>query len=217
MAGALSDEEVASYQSDGFVRLTHAFPRALAEECIDLLWEQLPVRRDEPTSWQQPLLAVPSCSDPEFRESVTTPRLVAALQQLLGDGAWRRPAAAGPFIVRFPSQSDPGDTGWYADGHFERTAALVAVARDGRVLSLLSLYTDVAANDAPVRLVRGSHLVQGAPAAIAAASSPSDVVPAVGRAGDVYLGHPAVVHASSFPQRGNRPRVMAQQALLGLA
>lgn len=208
MAGPLNDEELATFASDGFVRLTHAFPRALADECCDLLWEQLPAQRDVPATWQRPLISVAASSESEFVESLTTPRLAAALDQLIGEGGWLRPASAGPFMVRFPSQADPGDTGWYADGCFERGDGDVPGVPSSRVLTVLSLFTDVAADDAPVRLRRGSHLVADT------ASEQLEVAYATGRAGDVYLCHPSLAHAASYPLRGNRPRVIAQQPLV---
>ncbi|MDO8389895.1 MAG: phytanoyl-CoA dioxygenase family protein [Actinomycetota bacterium] len=213
MPGPLSEDEIAAFGSDGFVRLTHAFSRSLADECCDLLWEQLSVERDIPASWQQSVIAVPPTTEAAFIESLTTPRLTATFDQLLGMEAWQRPTAVGPFVVRFPSLSDPGDTGWHADGRFERNAAEPNDGPSDRVLSLLCLYTDVVVADAPVRLVRGSHRAQAKPDEVAAANA-SDVLHAVGRAGDVYLCHPSLVHAASFPQRGNRPRVMSQQGII---
>ncbi|MGH9271495.1 MAG: phytanoyl-CoA dioxygenase, partial [Ilumatobacteraceae bacterium] len=37
---------------------------------------------------------------------------------------------------------------------------------------------------------------------------------ATGEAGDVYLCHPFLVHAASFPHRGAQPRFMAQPAIV---
>jgi hypothetical protein len=39
------------------------------------------------------------------------------------------------------------------------------------------------------------------------------VVQATGRAGDVFLCHPFLVHAASWPHRGTTPRWIAQPAL----
>ena len=36
---------------------------------------------------------------------------------------------------------------------------------------------------------------------------------ATGRAGDVYLCHPFIVHAATWPHRGNAPRFIAQPPL----
>ncbi len=46
--------------------------------------------------------------------------------------------------------------------------------------------------------------------AAATATEHLPTVLATGHAGDVYLCHPFLVHAASWPHRGTRPRVIAQ-------
>jgi hypothetical protein len=49
-----------------------------------------------------------------------------------------------------------------------------------------------------------------------AAAAATDHLPtalATGRAGDVFLCHPFLVHAASWPHRGTRPRIIAQPAV----
>ena len=38
-------------------------------------------------------------------------------------------------------------------------------------------------------------------------------VEATGRAGDVFLGHPFIVHTATWPHRGTTPRMMAQPGI----
>jgi hypothetical protein len=45
-------------------------------------------------------------------------------------------------------------------------------------------------------------------AAQASADRPTEL--ATGQAGDVFLCHPSLVHAVSWPQAGRHPRIMAQ-------
>jgi hypothetical protein len=92
---------------------------------------------------------------------------------------------------------------------------------------LLFLLSDVGPDDAPTRIRRGSHLLVppvlapfGAEGVSFAAATPAPaalddlaVVHATGQAGDVYLCHPFLVHAATFPHRGTRPRFIAQPAL----
>jgi hypothetical protein len=129
--------------------------------------------------------------------------------------------------VRFPNQADPGDAGWHIDGSFgDPPWYRVNLASRGRALLLLMLFTDVGADDAPTRLRIGSHLDVAASlaevgdegctfevGAMAPAALGRSVVEATGRAGDVYLCHPFLVHAASWPHRGARPRFVGQPCI----
>jgi ectoine hydroxylase-related dioxygenase (phytanoyl-CoA dioxygenase family) len=94
-----------------------------------------------------------------------------------------------------------------------------------RGLLALYLFSDVDADSAPTRVRRGSHRDaarvlapagdEGMPfpqaarlAAQASAARPTAL--ATGRAGDVFLCHPFLVHAASWPHMGRQPRIMAQ-------
>jgi hypothetical protein len=99
-----------------------------------------------------------------------------------------------------------------------------------RARGLLALYllTDDESGGAPTRLRPGSHL--DVPPILAAAgdggldwsvvapmtaeaSAHRPTVLASGRAGDVFLGHPFLVHGASWPNRGRFPRMIAQPAV----
>jgi hypothetical protein len=94
-----------------------------------------------------------------------------------------------------------------------------------RGLLALFLFSDVGPGDAPTRLILGSHLFvppalalageTGMPSGdVAAKLRPSvfcrRAAEATGRAGDVYLCHPFIVHTATWPHRGTTPRMMAQ-------
>ena len=98
----------------------------------------------------------------------------------------------------------------------------------GRGLLALFLFSDVGSDDAPTRLITGSHLFvppilapageAGMPGGdVAAGLRPSVLcrraADATGRAGDVYLCHPFIVHTATWPHRGTAPRMMAQPAI----
>jgi hypothetical protein len=95
------------------------------------------------------------------------------------------------------------------------------------MLLLLFLFSDVGPEDAPTRIRAGSHLDVPAPLAGAGpegrewsalcadavrASEGRPETAATGRAGDVLLCHPFLVHAAQ-PHRGRVPRFMAQPPL----
>ncbi len=91
----------------------------------------------------------------------------------------------------------------------------------GRGLLLLCLLSDVGLGDAPTRILEGSHWSMpsllapfgedGTPGPAAPMPEPTGrVALATGDAGDVYLCHPFLVHAASWPHRGTEPRLIAQ-------
>lgn len=97
-------------------------------------------------------------------------------------------------------------------------------AQRGSLTALL--FSDVGLEDAPTRLMRGSHLaVPEFLAAHGEAGTNADAefwrpsalcLPAVhttGRAGDVFLCHLFLVHTATWPHRGITPRMMAQPAV----
>jgi ectoine hydroxylase-related dioxygenase (phytanoyl-CoA dioxygenase family) len=95
-----------------------------------------------------------------------------------------------------------------------------------RGLLALFLFTDVGPDDAPTRLICGSHqyvpefLVEhGEPGTLSDAEfwRPSvlcrPIAHATGQAGDVFLCHPFIVHTATWPHRGTGPRMIAQPAV----
>jgi ectoine hydroxylase-related dioxygenase (phytanoyl-CoA dioxygenase family) len=220
----LSAADLQQFSAQGFVRVPQAIPRATALACADLAIEQLSVAASGP--W--PLGAVRGLVEgPPVTEAASSPRLVASVGQLLRGEQWHARSNLGLFVVRVPCTEDPADTGWHIDASFQGpdTSNLfdwyVNHRSLGRGLLLLCLLTDVTADDAPTRILRGSHL--GMPALLRPfgdegvvglqAPLPADdgeVALAVGEAGDVYLCHPFLVHAATWPLAGKAPRVIAQ-------
>ena len=138
----------------------------------------------------------------------------------------RRRGVGGSIPVRFPSRADPGDAGWHIEGSFDRGGEWWVNYRSrGRGLLMLYLFSDVGVGGAPTRVRPGSHydaarvlapvgeegmpFGQAAPlAAQASAARPTALV--TGQAGDVFLCHPFLVHAASWPHTGQHPRIIAQ-------
>jgi hypothetical protein len=223
------EAELQQFILNGFVRLDHAFPRALADDCRELLWRDTGCQPHDPTTWTQPVIRLGDYSQDPFRRAANTPTLHAAFDQLVGAGRWLPRSSLGTFPIRFPSPEDPGDAGWHADASFQGDDGSVRlnVTSRGRALLMLFLFSDVGAADAPTRIRVGSHLDVPrllAPAGDAglsylelaekldAAAADRPIEFATGEAGTVYLCHPFLIHAAQ-PHRGSRPRFMAQPPL----
>ncbi|MFI9361967.1 phytanoyl-CoA dioxygenase [Kitasatospora sp. NPDC053057] len=161
-----------------------------------------------------------------FAVAAASPKLGAAHDRLIGEGRWtRRPTVGGEVPVRFPSEDWPG-TGYHVEGNWWGGEDYWTDVRSrGRGLTAFFLFSDVGPEDAPTRLLVGSHLfvppvlarageagMSGC--AVVEALRPSvlhrQVVHVTGRAGDVYLCHPFMVHTATWPHRGVTPRMMAQ-------
>lgn len=229
MPTVLDDSEIERFVHDGFLAVRGAFDGDLAARCVDQLWRQLPVDRDDRTTWTESIIRVPGSGHPDLLAAINTPRLTGVINDLLGgpDNWQRRTTGYGTFPVRFPSEADPGDAGWHIDGGFgEAPNYRVNFASRGRALLLLMLFSDVTQADAPTRIRIGSHrdvargLVGTGPEGVThhpATHAPSalerEVAPATGDAGDVFVCHPFLVHAAGWPHRGREPRFVGQPAI----
>lgn len=168
-----------------------------------------------------------------FIKAANTDILHNAFAQLVGKERWIPCMSMGAFPVRFPSDVDSGDTGWHVDAGFAGAdpndffAARINVHSKGRGLLMLFLFSDVGEQDAPTRILKGSHLdvarllrpegEEGLSFMELAKRLPElpekEEALATGKAGTVYLCHPFLVHAAQR-HRGLAPKFMAQPPLL---
>jgi hypothetical protein len=228
MAIVIDESERRRFLRDGFVYLEQAFPRDLASACRDLLWRDTGCDPAAPATWTRPVVRLGDYAQEPFRLAANTPALHAAFDALVGRGRWVPRPSLGGFPIRFPSDQDPGDTGWHADAGFygEDGSMRLNLASRGRALLMLFLFSDVELDDAPTRIRVGSHLE--VPSILAPAGDAGltylelaerldrgrdyPVELATGHAGDVYLCHPFLIHAAQM-HRGTAPRFMAQPPL----
>lgn len=229
----LSDSQIEQFIHEGYVKLEQAFPSELAAACRQILWQDLPVDSNNPSSWTQPVIRLGEYFQEPFQQAANTAQLLAAYDQLAGAGNWLPRMSLGSFPIRFPSQEEPKDTGWHVDASFPGENASnffewrINLASRGRGLLMLFLFSDVGETDAPTRIRVGSHLKVAkilAPAGEAGLSfmelaqqlngtEESPEILATGQAGTVYLCHPFIVHAAQA-HRGKEPKFMAQPPLL---
>lgn len=225
--------QVEQFIDRGYLKLENAFSEALAGAMRDRLWAAMGLSPDMPSKWTEPVIRLPFMGGSPFVEAANTAKLHAAYDELVGEGRWLPPEGLGTFPVRFPSVKESGDTGWHVDVSFgfehpDFMQWRVNVKSTGRALLMLFLLSDVGVEDGPTRIRAGSHLqiarklfphgAAGLSLAELAAdgfasTQACEEVLATGAAGTVYLCHPFLVHAAQA-NRGNRPRFIAQPALL---
>ncbi|WBP90079.1 phytanoyl-CoA dioxygenase family protein [Kitasatospora cathayae] len=221
--------DVNGFVTDGYLVVRQAFDTATAAACRADLWAALAERgvlREDPGTWTAPLVQLP-CPDTEpFAVAAASPKLATAHDRLIGAGRWtRRPTVGGEVPVRFPSEDWPG-TGYHIEGNWWGGEDHWTNLRSrGRGLTAFFLFSDVGPEDAPTRLLVGSHrfvppvLARAGEAGMSGCAAVEALQPSVlhrqavhvtGRAGDVYLCHPFMVHTATWPHRGVAPRMMAQ-------
>ena len=204
---ALSAAQLASFITDGFVRIDDAFSEATAAAARAILWRDTGCDPHDRSTWTRPVIRLGHYAQPPFRDAANRPMLHAAFDQLVGPGRWLPQGALGTFPVRFPSDEDPGDAGWHIDVSFGTDTPdfmgwRANVSSQGRALLMLFLLSDVGPDDAPTRIRAGSHIDiarQLAPAGEAgltlrelaadgfAGSAHRPEALAMGKAGTVYL------------------------------
>lgn len=216
MSDILSIKEIEHFIHSGFVRLDNSFSKEIADAALEILWNDLPCDRSNPSTWTEPVIRLGMYTNEPFVNSVNTPKLHNAFNQLVGKDKWIPCRSVGTFPVRFPSAKQPNDTGKHVDtsfpgkdpnNYFEWRAN---VKSRGRALLMLILYSDVSENDAPTVIYESSHIdvasllsKEGDPGlSFMELASKLDELPkrgeifATGKAGTVYLCHPFLVHSA---------------------
>lgn len=225
----LEPADLERFTREGYLVVRSAFSTELAEECRRSAAQQLGIDLASPDTWRRPVIRGVPTGDCFWR-AANAPLLLDAIGQLVNPDAWQARPNLGAFVVRFPSEEDPGDAGWHIDSSFQPTGDprwYVNYRSKERALLLLCLVSDVGMDDAPSRFLPGSHLEmarllapsgeEGLPGAfegqrseIPLPASTGGELFATGIAGDVFVCHPFLVHAASFPHRGVQPRFIAQ-------
>ena len=225
----LSKSDIDSFIERGFIKLDGAFPSELASLGREILWKDLPCDPYDSSTWTFPVVRLGDYAQEPFRRAVNTQVLHETFDQLVGKGRWLRRGSLGTFPVRFPSDQIANDTGWHADASFQGNDGSwrLNVVSKGRALLMLFLFSDIGPNDAPTRILVGSHLDvppllqpygEDGLSFIELAQKLTttlnrDVELATGKAGTVFLCHPFLIHAAQDNKVGS-PRFLAQPPLL---
>lgn len=233
MSEFLNTKEIEQFIHNGFIRIDNAFSKDIADKALDILWNDLPCDRFDPSTWTEPVIRLGMYTQQPFVESLNGENLHVVFDQLIGKDRWIPCRNVGTFPVRFPSDKEPNDTGKHVDvsfpgndpnNYFEWRSNIKS---KGRALLMLVLYSDVSENDAPTVIYEGSHIdvarllsKEGDEGlSFMEIAGKLDELPkrkevyATGKAGTVYLCHPFLVHAAQA-HRGTVPKFMAQPPLL---
>ena len=229
------DLDLDAFVRDGYVAIRGAVDADTVAACRELIWDAMErrgVSREDPATWPPLVEGMRDLSAGPFRAAYLAPALTAAYDELIGPGRWRPWADLGEsVVVRFPAEDERANAGYHIEGSYAAPPGLpgrwwVNVRSRARGLLALFLFTDVGRDDAPTRLLCGSHLAvpqflapygEAGTDADAEFWRPSTLCRtashATGKAGDVFLCHPFIVHTATWPHRGAGPRIIAQPAV----
>lgn len=222
----LSDDQVEQFLTDGYVVIRGCFTREAASEYTESLWTRLGYAPDDPATWAEPSVHMPSHHTIDV--ATFAPKAWGAVCDLVGGPS--RISAAQPytwndgFIVNLWEGADrpwadasPAAPGWHKDGDFFRH--FLDSPEQG--LLTLVLWSDVrhqggatfvaADSVAPVARFLAAHPQGVYPVEVPAPPGESpprfsypDLIgqcarfaEATGEVGDVYLLHPYVLHAKA--------------------
>jgi len=215
---SLTDDQIQHFIEHGFIQLTDCFPRDFAYEWTEAAFPRLGYDASDPATWEKPIVHMPGDAYVNVREFA--PKAWHAMAQLLGgeermqdDLRW-----GNGFIVNFSLGADrewvppsPEAGGWHKDGDFfwhfldspEQGLLVIVIWRDiapkggGTFLA-----PDSVGHVARYLLEHpeGLHPFEGG--FEKPITECHDFREATGKAGDVILMHPYMLHASSQNHSG---------------
>jgi hypothetical protein len=214
----LSAEQIESFVEHGYVRIPECFTREDAQPWLDEAWVRLGYDRDDPATWVEQRVHMPSLRHVEVADFA--PRVWGAACQLLGgEDRIEQPYTWGNgFIANFGLGADrpwepasASSPGWHMDGDFFRR--FLDSPEQG--LLTIVLWSDIEERGggtfiAPDSVAPVARLLEQERAGVLPDDLPYDdliaqcstFVETTGRLGDVVLMHPFMLHAVSQNHRG---------------
>jgi hypothetical protein len=224
----LTDEQVEQFQSEGYVKIEGCFKKADIQEWLDFAFERLGYDAQDVNTWEEERVHMPHMNQMDVADF--SPKAWGAICDLMGGAeriktpvTWRD-----GFIVNFKlgdgqpwEPPSPQVKGWHKDGdwfrHFldspeqglltvilwddvlpQSGGTFVAADSVGPIARYLVNYTD---GLTPKEAVFGTMIEQC-----------ENFVEATGKAGDVYLLHPYILHSASRNPSG-RARFITNPAV----
>jgi hypothetical protein len=208
----LTPEQAEQFVERGFAAIRGCFTREAAREYTATIWTRLGYTQENPQTWTQPSVHMPSHRSIDIR--TFAPKAWGAVCDLLGGEQRIQPYEWNDaFIVNLWEGGDrpwqpasPASPGWHKDGDFFRH--FLDSPEQG--LLTLVLWSDVVHRGGATFVAADSvgpvaRFLAGHPEGVHPESFPwaelvagcGDFVEATGEVGDVYLLHPFILHAKA--------------------
>lgn len=220
----LSREDLEQFVELGWCRLPDAFTRKQAAAARAHIWRRMEtlrgVREEDPATWPDFFGLEEHVDAPEV-VACFTPRLCAAIEQIVGPERWAGRRRWGLWPINFSLHKDRPwqlpQHGWHIDGNWFRHT--LDCPKQG--LLLCGLFSDVAPHGGGTLMAQGSHkrtarVLAAHPGGLphrelfdAVLEEPiGDVAEATGVTGDVLLVHPFLFHTRA-PNHSDRVRFVS--------
>ncbi|MCX5661095.1 MAG: phytanoyl-CoA dioxygenase family protein [Planctomycetota bacterium] len=208
-APPLSPSDIATFAREGYAVVREAFPREVAAQIVPLCYAASTFKADDRSTWQSRAVVPKNLTGPLF-SAIYSPRLISAMDQLLGAGRYNLPDSSGYLLFNFPGFYTPP---WeMIGGHIDGSHFHHHVHSREQGLIMLFLFTDAPREGGGTAVCPGTHIPM---ARALAAAEPEGMtsgvtcehghrvakgvkpIELVARAGDVLLMHPFLYHGSS--------------------
>lgn len=177
-APVLSSDELAHFAAQGFVRVTDALPMPFVTQVQTVIWDQLHAQygmlQHDPTTWRPEWCGINKKIIDTAAGIEITPRLVAAVDQLLGAAQWRPVKTLGGLLLTMP---EPEHTPWDRtfDWHFDNDPREYLARVDE--LMLFTFFSSVRPHGGGTLVLAGSPRLVAHHMAAHATGNESDLFP----------------------------------------
>lgn len=222
----LIKEESVHFLKKGFVYVRHAFAAQDAEQMCDFLWTQITPDKHDRNTWTEAVCHIEESFSHGPFGRVFTPRLLAAINDVVGKGRYQQLDEIGWFAISFPGLDpwvSPPDKWWHLDVGTEANTKVDLTQANSRrrALVVIPVLSEIKPGGGGTLLAAGTHKVAARALSKAqpeglnrealnqiARSDRSEVVEVNGEPGDAVLVHTWLLHARG-PNNGDRVRFMA--------
>jgi hypothetical protein len=160
----LTAAQRSEYNERGYVRLPQAFGVDAAAAMADFIWARLfdlhGMRRDDRATWtaKAPWVGLNRFREDPVFAPLDNAATRAAIDDLLGVDAWKKPRHWGTFLVKFPDRAHgdwilPADAHWHVDFHFTYEPGTPFALR------VFTFVSDVAPHGGATLAIAGSHRI----------------------------------------------------------
>lgn len=158
MASPLTEEQLATFATRGWVRLQRAFDPQAALQLQERMWAELRedfgIDRNDRRTWWQPMQSLRRAKRDPAQNVMASERLLGAIDTLLSPVRWRTPTNWGVVLVTFPGSDGEWilpSGGWHFDFELDRNANSLGG------LFVFTFFSDVGPRGGGTLIVEGSH------------------------------------------------------------
>jgi hypothetical protein len=155
---AFSQDERSYFERFGYLYVKEAFRPDKALLMQDFIWRQMSelggIHREDRSTWTSVPGGLNKTARHPIYEAINSPRLIGAVDQLLGAGRWKHPKSWGAFLVSLP-EAEAGQWAVTFDWHWDGNPDLHLESLNG--LFVFTFFSEVRPQGGGTLIVEGSH------------------------------------------------------------